>query len=259
MSNRKPLPGKFVWFELSSTNAEEARDFYRDVLGWNVKRFPTDDSPYEMIFAGATPDTMFGGLAPAPSDSHPMSHWIPFVSVDDVDRTAHAARAAGGKVIQEPHDLQGLGRAATIADPQGAELSLYKSSEGDPPDVAELLAGRVIWNELHTSDVKSALSFYEKVLGYSSRAMDMGRGGSYYIISRGVDRGGVTEHLPKGMEPHWLPYVRVDDPDAAAARAKQCGGTVPSGPEDIQGVGRIGVMADPTGAMLGFMKPAPRR
>jgi hypothetical protein len=33
--------------------------------------------------------------------------------------------------------------------------------------------------------------------------------------------------------------------------------TIPFGPEDIPGVGRFGVLEDPTGAVLAIMKPLP--
>jgi hypothetical protein len=89
--------------------------------------------------------------------------------------------------------------------------------------------------------------------------MDMGPGGIYYILSKGgVDRGGVTSHLPGGVPPHWLPYVAVDDVDAAIARARKLGATILLSPEDIPGVGRFGMLEDPTGAVLAIMKPLPR-
>ena len=86
----------------------------------------------------------------------------------------------------------------------------------------------------------------------------MGRGEQYYVLSRdGVDRGGVTGHLPAGAPPHWLPYVAVDDVDATVARARRGGARIPVGAEDIPGIGRFGV-EDPTGAVLAVMKPPPR-
>jgi predicted enzyme related to lactoylglutathione lyase len=60
------------------------------------------------------------------------------------------------------------------------------------------------------------------------------------------------------MPPHWLPYVYVDDPDATIARAKKLGATIPMGPEDIPGIGRFGVLVDPSGATIAVIKPMPR-
>src|SRR5262249_26773831 len=99
MPDRKLLPGKFVWFELVSRDAKEAQAFYGAVLGWKTLPFPMGDATYEMICAGDTPDTMIGGYAAPTSDRQP-SHWISYLSVEDVDATAKAATASGGRVIE---------------------------------------------------------------------------------------------------------------------------------------------------------------
>jgi predicted enzyme related to lactoylglutathione lyase len=253
MSNPKLLPGKFVWFELVSGDPKKAQAFYGAVLGWKTVPFPMGDSAYEMIYAG---DTMIGGYA-APAVAGQRSHWISYVSVDDVDVAAKAASASGGKVLEPPFDIPNVGRAARIADAQGAELYLFRKVNDDPVDGVPPPGGW-LWNELHTTDPAQALRFYEKVVGFSNRAMDMGPAGTYHILSRGdVDRGGVTSHLNAGVRPHWLPYVAVDDVDATIATARKLGATIPMPPEDIPGVGRLGILEDPTGAVLAMLKPVP--
>ena len=257
MSDRKLLPGKFVWFELVCKEADRARAkaFYAEVLGWKAQPFSMGDATSEMIYAG---ETMIGGYATTRSESQP-AHWLAYVSVDDVDAAAKAATANGGRVVEPPADVPNAGRMARIADAQGAEISLFKSAMGDPADVPIAGHGRWLWNELHTSDPTKALAFYEKVVGFSHQSMEMGPGGTYHTLSKGgVDRGGVTGHLAAGAPPHWLPYVSVDDVDAAIARARKLGATIPVGPEEIPGIGRFGVFIDPTGAVLAIMKPLPR-
>jgi predicted enzyme related to lactoylglutathione lyase len=257
MTDRKPIPGKFVWFEHVSGDAKKAQAFYRDVLDWNVLPFPMGNDTYEMIATGETPDTMIGGYT-RPGRAGQPAHWIAYVSVDDVDAAARAATAGGGRVVEPPSDMPEAGRVARIADPQGAELCLIRNPKGDRPDAAHAPAGTFFWHELHTSDAKKALAFYEKVVGFTHRAMDMGPAGTYYVIGKGgADRGGVTEHLPPGTPPHWLPYVAVDDADDVAARARKAGGTVHVAPQDIPGIGRFAVLQDPTGAFLAVMKPMP--
>jgi uncharacterized protein len=255
MSDRKPLPGKFVWFEHVSSDAKKAQRFYAEVLGWKARPFPTEDAGYDMIFTGETDDTMIGGYA-APERAQ-TPHWIAYVSVEDVDTAAKAATQNGGTVVTAPSDLPGVGRMARIADPQGAEICVFKNDSGDPAD-APATHGQWLWNELHTTDPAEALNFYEKVLGFSHRSVDMGPGGTYHILSKeGVDRGGITSGLAGGARPHWLPYVAVDDVDAAITRAKKVGATIRVDPKDIPGIGRYGVLEDPTGAALAIMKPAP--
>ena len=133
MSDRKLLPGKFVWFEHVSKNPKQAQDFYANVLGWKVKSFAMSNIAYEMILTGDTWDTMIGGYAAAEGDRVP-SHWIATVSVEDVDAAAKAAIANGGKVLDGPSDLPGVGRRARIADTQGAEPGLLTGAKGDKPD-----------------------------------------------------------------------------------------------------------------------------
>jgi len=255
MSDRKLIPGKFVWFEHVSKDAKKAQAFYAEVLGWKVQGFPMGEQTYEMIFVG---DNMIGGYSSALKERQPP-HWISYVSVEDVDAATKAATAGGGRVVQGPYDIPTVGRTARIADPQGAEICAFKSSAGDPPD-GEVAQGGWLWNELHTNDVPNALRFYERVIGFSHKSVDMGPSGTYHILSKGgVDRGGATSYLRPGVPPHWLPYVFVDDVDATIARSRKQGATIEMNPDDIPGVGRIAVLKDPIGAALAVMKPAPRQ
>ena len=254
MPDRKLIPGKFVWFEHVSKDAKKAQAFHDKVFGWRVEPFPIGDTPYEMIYLG---DKMLGGYA-APANDRQPAHWISYVSVEDVDGAAKAAAANGGKVVAAPSEMPSVGRMARIADPQGAELYVFTSAMGNDPDVAQTPIGGWLWNELHTTDPTGALAFYGKVVGFTHRTMDMGADGKYHIIGRnGVERGGVTSRLEPGTPSHWLPYVRVEDPDATIANARKAGAKVLFGPEDIPNIGRFGVLQDPLGAVLAVMNPKP--
>jgi len=253
MTDRKPHPGKFVWFELISSDAKRAQAFYTEVLGWKIRPFPMGDASYDMIFTGDALDTMIGGFGRAPRKGE-RSRWVSNVSVEDVDAAAAAVTANGGTLLDPPGDLPGIARAARITDPQGAELWLFKRTIGDTPDKPTVPEGAFFWNELHTPDPAAALAFYGKVVGYSHREMSSDPNHSYYALSRdGVARAGVVAGTP----PHWLPYVHVADPDAVVARAKRLGGTIATGATDIPGIGRFAVLVDPTGATFAVMKPVP--
>ncbi|HEX9101570.1 MAG TPA: VOC family protein [Polyangia bacterium] len=255
MSDRKLLPGKFVWFEHESRDPKRAQGFYGELFGWRMQPSPMGSYTYEMIYAG---DEMTGGYAKLDKPDAP-ARWMACVSVEDVDAAARAAAANGGRVVDAPMPIPGVGRIARIADPQGAELHVFRSDAGDPPDTHRATPGRWAWNELHTNDAAAALAFYDKVVGFASKAMDMGPGGVYQVISSkdGAGRGGVSTELRPGVAPHWLPYVFVADADATASRARMLGATVVMPPTDIPTVGRIAVFTDPTGAKLAILEPAP--
>jgi uncharacterized protein len=249
------LIGKFVWFENVTTKPAEAQRFYGEVLGWKVHGWAMGPETYDMILTGDSMDTMIGGYSPAKEGA---ARWVSYVSVADVDASAKAVEKAGGKLLGPAIDVPTVGRMAQVADPAGAELFLYRSSDGEnKADSAEPVTGAFFWNELWTPDAKAALAFYEQAFGYTHRDMDMGPGGVYRVLEHGgVPRAGILEE--KGAKPHWLPYVAVDDCDATLARAKRGGATVEIPGTDIPTVGRFGVFRDPQGARLAVIKPSPR-
>jgi hypothetical protein len=133
-------------------------------------------------------------------------------------------------------------------------------SSHDGNDAADVLPvqGHFTWNELWARDGDSAVHFYEKVLGYTSKQMPM-PDGIYTLLERdGVPRAGIMTSPMPNVPPMWLPYVAVDDCDAAVARAKKHGGAEHMPPTDIPDVGRFAILADTNGATFGILKPAPR-
>jgi hypothetical protein len=53
-----------------------------------------------------------------------------------------------------------------------------------------------------------------------------------------------------------MAYLAVDDIDARLEKAKAQGATVMGEPFDVQGVGRIAMVMQPDGAMIGWMTPS---
>ncbi|WP_334162279.1 VOC family protein [Phenylobacterium sp.] len=120
--------------------------------------------------------------------------------------------------------------------------------------------GRFIWCELMTPDVAAAKAFYVQLLGWSLEEMT-GGDMTYTLAGPGPAIAGMME-LPDdlkaaGVPPNWTGYVDVDDVDAAAEKAKQLGGSVQVPPTDIPDIGRFAVIADPGGAVISIMTPAP--
>ncbi|WP_204113402.1 VOC family protein [Shimia biformata] len=126
--------------------------------------------------------------------------------------------------------------------------------------------GMVWWSELMTRDIKGALDYYTKTCGWEIDQMPMGDDGTYYIgkahgtmITGMMDMTGMEkmpgmEHLAQ-VPAHWMTYFAVDDVDAAAKATAEAGGEVIRAPFDIPGTGRIAILKDPGGAVLGLMTP----
>ena len=118
--------------------------------------------------------------------------------------------------------------------------------------------GAFMWNELMTADVEKAKSFYGKTVGWTIEEMKMPTG-SYWIAKAGgtpvAGMMNMTGMVPPGTPPHWFSYLEVDDVDRRAKDVETNGGKVHRPPFDIPDVGRIAIVADATGAMLGLMTP----
>lgn len=125
--------------------------------------------------------------------------------------------------------------------------------------------GKFIWCELMTSDTEAAGRFYSAVVGWSVKAMPMGEGMTYHLFEIGEgDKcpgiGGMMTlpaELAGHVPPNWSGYVAVDDVDRTAQAFEAGGGMIHRQPEDIPGVGRFAVVADPHGAVINIMTPLP--
>jgi predicted enzyme related to lactoylglutathione lyase len=116
-----------------------------------------------------------------------------------------------------------------------------------------------VWHELLTSDADAAISFYEKVMGWSARDAGMD-GMSYNILSHaGVDLGGLMAMPPEQCEawgsPGWLGYIGAPEVDAMQEKVTAAGGAILRPADDIPGVGRFAVAADPHGACFILFTP----
>lgn len=110
------------------------------------------------------------------------------------------------------------------------------------------------WYELTTSDPAAAEAFYKAVVGWDSELFsgDM----PYTVLTAGGQGVAGLSAPQEGEAPTgWVGYVMVEDTDAAAASLQKAGGTVHYGPDDIPGVGRFAVTADPQGAAFNLMTP----
>jgi uncharacterized protein len=82
----------------------------------------------------------------------------------------------------------------------------------------------VIHLELHTGDLQGAHALYAELCGWRREQIETDHG-SYLALELGTGiGGGIVECATK--RPVWLPYVQVDNIDAATANARQLGAAV---------------------------------
>ncbi|MCA9690020.1 MAG: VOC family protein [Nannocystaceae bacterium] len=111
--------------------------------------------------------------------------------------------------------------------------------------------GHFIWRELMTEDPARAAEFYRALFGWTILETHAGPEGVYRMVQHaGRELGGIVATRPEHdhPRPHWLSYARVPEVEPICARARKLGGAELIGPTELPGVGRLAVLADPTGA-----------
>src|SRR5215471_21415181 len=98
--------GKFIWYDVMTTDTKAAAKFYCDVIGWSAQEHPiVDGGTYTVFSKGAV---MVAGLMAIPdpvrAEGVPPC-WSGYISVDDVDADARGVQAAGGAIKSPPTDI----------------------------------------------------------------------------------------------------------------------------------------------------------
>jgi uncharacterized protein len=121
--------GSFCWNELMTRNAERARKFYEQTIGWTFE-------PMEMPNGGTYWCAMLGGKPiagifsiDAPEFDGVPESWMSYLAVDDVDARVAAAVKAGAKLMKPIFDVPGVGRIAILMEPGGAGVGWMTPSE----------------------------------------------------------------------------------------------------------------------------------
>lgn len=252
MTSQGPWPNRFVWHDLMTTDADKSKAFYTALFDWQIDERPMPGGfTYNMITVGPGP---IGGIVE--EKNIPMSHWMPYVAVEDVDQAAAKCKSLGGSVCVPPTDIPDTGRFAVVGDPQGAYFSIYKGnpeSQGVDPDLP--VPGRVCWNECLTDDDEKAQQFYTAMFGWQDDPKDMGPMGTYHCQVLGDKQaGGLMKNPQNGAPSCWLVYFLVEDLAAATDKAKKLGANAMMESMPIPDVGAFSMLADPAGAVFALFQ-----
>jgi uncharacterized protein len=254
--------GDFVWYELLTSDVAAAKAFYGAILPWTFADSGHAAMEYTLV---SSPDSEVAGvmaITPEMAQGGARPAWVGYIAVDDADASVAAIAARGGSELMPAMDLEGVGRMAMVADPQGAVFYVMKDTSDRPSHAfaAEApQAGHCAWNELSTSDPEAAKRFYGELFGWAKDGdLDMGPLGKYEFLKASGGRfvlGAVMPKMPEMPVSAWTFYFRVPDIDRAAATIAEAGGTVTQAPMEIPG-GEYALNAlDQAGAAFGLVGP----
>ena len=255
--------GRFVWYELATSDPVAAQRFYTQLIGWTTKEGTAGDQPYTEWVNG---ETHIGGVMQLPDEAEQQGappHWLGYVAVPSVDETLQQAEGLGAKKLVGPMDIPTVGRIAVLLDPQGAALAVY-TPEGEAPGHDGVPAvGEFSWHELSTSDYLAAFDFYSALFGWvKGEAAEMGPGNIYQMFGQveGQSIGGMFNKPADqpGPPAAWLYYVTVPDVHTKINQVKQLGGQVLNGPMEVPGGDFVAQCMDPQGAAFAIhsLKPS---
>jgi predicted enzyme related to lactoylglutathione lyase len=249
---RQPGDGLIVWYDLFSTDEAATDAFYTELFGWEFDAESAQENGYRMISNDLEP---FGGSLPVAA---PMqSAWMTYIQVTGLGGLTERAEDLGATVLMEKTEVAEVGHWVFLSDPTGAPFYLFEqspeyrsSSTGYDTGV-----GRVIWNELITTDVSAAADFYRQLVGWELAPMSPGLNPYTVAKVESMPVAGLFQPATAPANSMWVVSYQTSDIDATIARVQQLGGNVIHPANTAPGIGRTAWVADPTGALFGLMQP----
>ncbi|PML82137.1 VOC family protein [Enterovibrio norvegicus] len=219
------MNNSFVWTDLSTFDISAAKRFYHACFDW----------AYQDMGDGNTLSDVKGtntaALYTMPEQFQKIkmpSFWMSYIHVSDIEQVVLDAEKHGAKVELKPQPGPSGGRIALIRDPAGAGFTCF---EGEIESGRSLKdeAGRMVWNELHVSDLQRVKSFYENVFGWHIKASSVTDRYDIFTSSApsqpiaGIQ---VTSNALKGDKEYWGVYFCVDSLEETSNTIEQAGGEI---------------------------------
>ncbi|MFI8090409.1 VOC family protein [Streptomyces sp. NPDC086080] len=119
------VPGTPAWNELTTYESTHVPKFYETVFGYDEERTVSADRDHVTLRLNGRPVAAVHGLGDSlPRDRGP--HWTTYFAVADAEDAVERVLRLGGQVLTPPHDAD-HGRAALVADPQGARFAVTQN------------------------------------------------------------------------------------------------------------------------------------
>jgi predicted enzyme related to lactoylglutathione lyase len=115
-------PGHCWWNELETTDEPGATAFYKGLFGWSMENaMPMGDKgDYRFIDQG---DGQIGAINPWMADYMTVG-WLPYFGVADIEAARDAAKASGGTITHDIHEVPNGDFIFTATDPAGAPVGI---------------------------------------------------------------------------------------------------------------------------------------
>jgi predicted enzyme related to lactoylglutathione lyase len=122
-------PGRVAWFDLTTTNLTQSKNFYGKLFGWTFKPVQGTDLAVEINAGG----TGIGTLRGADGKISPFNG-VAYIQVSELEKSCANAKELGGTIAPGfPFNLpDGTGAIALVLDPTGHPVGLYSRTPLKP-------------------------------------------------------------------------------------------------------------------------------
>lgn len=242
-------PGTPSWIDLATTDLDAAKAFYMGLFGWDVEDMPSPEGAYSMFLKlGATVGAAYA-MSPEMIANEIPPHWASYITVASIEETLARVEAAGGSVVQPPHEIPGSGRTAAVQDPAAAVFALWEP-HGHIGAQRANEPGSLVWNELQNYDTEAAKAFYGEVMGWTAVTgqMPTGEYTSFMLGDKPVAGMMAIQSEWGPVPPNWSVCLGVESIQSACEYVLANGGLIEVPPMEIPDVGVFALLRDPQGA-----------
>ncbi|MBP7999307.1 MAG: VOC family protein [Chloroflexi bacterium] len=248
--------GIFNWVDLSTTDIEGAKAFYRGIFGWEATDIPISSDmggSYTNFSINGHGVAGGGQISPEMQANGMPTTWMSYVKHDDADAMAARITAAGGTLVMPPMDVMEEGRMLMAIDPTGATFGVWQPRRHIGAELVNI-ANTLVWNELATRDAAAAKTFYNAVFGWAGEADAQGY--TTFILN-GRRHAGLMQ-MDSTWDPsipaNWTVYFAVDDLAQTVAKAQELGGKIIMPATPAGEIGSFAIIQDPQGAVFSVIQ-----
>ncbi|WP_274474346.1 VOC family protein [Mangrovimonas aestuarii] len=120
--NGSLVNNEWLWNELWTTDLDGSLRFYKGLVEYESMEVEQSKAPY-FIFSN-TGKKLSGALKNPVREAR--SAWMPYIKVDDVNKSVAKAEAAGAYVVMKPNQEIRNGTVAVLIDPLGAQFTIQE-------------------------------------------------------------------------------------------------------------------------------------
>jgi hypothetical protein len=125
MPGTAPKVGDFSWHELATSDPTAAWAFYEKLFGWEkADAMNMGEAGVYQMYKRRGGEYPLGGIFKRPAEM-PVSAWLYYAMVKDVNRSAEEVKKLGGRILNGPMEVPGGDLIAQCLDPQGAAFALH--------------------------------------------------------------------------------------------------------------------------------------